>query len=356
MNCTDLLIKRYKHLRSLRQLRRTYGGKYAFVGIGGHSTDNLYPVLDYLHVPLKYICCRSSDKLSLIEAARPGVRATTSLPDVLANNEVKGVFVAAAPQAHFALASEVLRSGKALFIEKPPCQTLAELKQLIALQQEAQAVVAVGLQKRSSPIMRILKKELKGCNGPITYNLRYLTGAYPEGDALLDLFIHPLDCMTSLFGEATLRWAEAVDGHTLLLMLSHRRATGILELSTAYSWSNATEQWTINTAKGTYDMAQFDELTFRSKPRQLMGVPLEKVFPHRPTAVSLFNRNNFVPLRANNQIVAQGYFDTVKGFVDAVEGNGTNIAAPLDSLVATYSLMESIRTRISEGIVGKHQK
>lgn len=50
------IIERYKRVRSMRQLKQKYGGNYAFVGIGNHSTNNLYPVLNYLHVPLKYIC------------------------------------------------------------------------------------------------------------------------------------------------------------------------------------------------------------------------------------------------------------------------------------------------------------
>lgn len=69
MKYIEHLIARYKHLRSVRQLSQSYKGKYAFVGIGNHSTNNLYPVLDYLHVGLKYICCKSPDKLPLIEAA-----------------------------------------------------------------------------------------------------------------------------------------------------------------------------------------------------------------------------------------------------------------------------------------------
>ena len=47
------IIERYKRIRSMRQLKQIYGGNYAFVGIGNHSTNNLYPVLNYLHVPLK---------------------------------------------------------------------------------------------------------------------------------------------------------------------------------------------------------------------------------------------------------------------------------------------------------------
>jgi len=47
------LIKRYKQMRTERFLRQTYH-QYAFVGMGQHSLTNLYPVLHYLGVPLKY--------------------------------------------------------------------------------------------------------------------------------------------------------------------------------------------------------------------------------------------------------------------------------------------------------------
>ncbi len=48
-------------------------------------------------------------------------------------------------------------------------------------------------------------------------------------------------------------------------------------------------------------------------------MPLEKVYPLKMVEVHLFDRNDFVPTIHNNQIVTQGYFDTIKGFVDAVE-------------------------------------
>ena len=346
MRYTKQLIDRYKHSRSTSLLRHNYLGKYAFVGIGNHSMNNLYPVLAFLHVPLKYICCKSANKLPLIGNAYPGVHATTSLQEILADKDVKGVFVSAAPQAHFAIATEVLKSGKALFIEKPPCQSLEELARLMDLQKEHDTIVEVGLQKRNSPIMRILQKELKKSKGAVCYNLKYLTGAYPEGDALLDLFIHPLDCMTYLFGEGQVKSAVNVENHTLMLILEHHCATGILELSTGYSWSDAKEHWTINTDRGVYEMDQFDNLTLRHKSRILMGIPMEKVFPCGKTTVSLFERNNFIPLQENNQIVSQGYYDTIKGFVDAVEGKKTCALSSLEHLTHTYSLIENIRTLI----------
>ena len=81
----NAIIDRYKRQRSRQQLRSSCKGEYAFVGVGGHSTANLYPILDYLHVPLKYICCNTPEKVPLIERKWRGVHATTALCDVLSD-------------------------------------------------------------------------------------------------------------------------------------------------------------------------------------------------------------------------------------------------------------------------------
>ena len=180
-------------MRTSTYLHQTYQYLYAFVGMGQHSLTNLYPVLHYLGVPLKYICVTSEKKAQLIERKFAGVKATTSLDDILNDEAIKGVFVSASPSAHFSIASRVLQSGKSLFIEKPPCQTLAELDVLINLQHlYASPVVMVGLQKHYAPSIQLLRKRLRH-ERLISYDLHYLTGSYPEGNALLDLYIHPLD-------------------------------------------------------------------------------------------------------------------------------------------------------------------
>lgn len=339
------LIARYKSYRNRQQLRHTYKAAYAFVGIGSHSIANLYPVLSHLHVPLKHICCQQAGKLSLIERAYPTTQATTSLREVLSDDAVKGVFVSATPSAHFGLAAKVLQSGKSLFIEKPPCQSAEELERLLALaRQHGSPIAMTAMQKRYAPAVRMLEARLRG-GRQMSYNLRYLTGPYPEGDRLTDLFIHPLDLMTFLFGKAEIRGMEWVGGQTLMLMLSHPEATGIVELSTAYSWSMATEHLSVNTAKGIYTMHNTEELTFMPKPGSLFGVPRDKVLPTHPTIVCLTHRNSAIPTLQNNPIYTQGYFDEVKTFVDGVEHRRADIRSPLASLHPTFALLEDIRKR-----------
>lgn len=339
------LISRYKRLRAEHFLAQTYQCSYAFVGMGQHSLTNLYPVLHYLGVPLKYICVTSEKKARLIEGKFPGIKATSSLDDILDDETIRGIFVSVSPSAHFSIASKVLQSGKSLFIEKPPCQSLTELDELISLQKlHGSPVAMVGLQKRYAPAVQILQKRLRK-ESLISYDLHYLTGRYPEGNAVLDLFIHPLDLVTYLFGKAEVACCQKLEGGSCLLMLRHQKIVGTLELSTAYTWTAAEESLKVCTSKGVYRLSQMEELTFEARPSSLLGIPLEKVRPWNKTVEYLFARNNFTPTLPNNQVHSGGYFGEIQSFVEAVEGRKTSIVSSLEKARDTYLLMEALNTK-----------
>ena len=336
------LINRYKRMRTERFLRQTYQYSYAFVGMGQHSLTNLYPVLHYLGVPLKYICVTSERKARLIERKFPGVKATTSLDEFLNDEAIKGVFVSASPTAHFSLASQVLRSGKSLFVEKPPCWTLRELDTLIDLQRLYGSPVAmVGLQKRFAPAVQLLKKRLNK-ERLISYDLHYLTGAYPEGNALLDLFIHPLDLICYLFGQPEILACQHLSDGSYLLMLRHPQIVGTLELSTSYSWSAAEESLKVCTRSGLYRLTKMEELIFTPSPSTIVNIPIEKLRPHDKSVDYLYQCNSFTPILANNPIYSQGYFNELAVFVDSVEHDNGYTASSLETIRDTYRLLERL--------------
>ena len=335
-------INRYKRMRTERYLNQTYKCQYAFVGMGQHSLTNLYPVLHYLQVPLKYICVTSERKARLIERKFKGIKATTRLDDVLNDEDVKGVLVAASPSAHFTIASRVLQSGKSLFIEKPPCQSVAQLKALTAMQQASGSGVAmVGLQQRYAPAVQILKRRLKG-ERLLNYDLHYLTGAYPEGDALLDLYIHPIDLATWLFGKAEIVSFLEIDEHSYILMLRHQHIVGTIELSTCHSWKDARQSLTVHTSSGTYRLNQCEELSFVPKLPVIAGIPIEKIRSRRQSVEYLYSHDGFSPTIANNSIYTQGFFQEVSTFVNAVEGKKANVLTDLQSVEPTLKLIDEI--------------
>lgn len=332
------LIDKYKRLRSEAYLKDSYDCGYAFVGLGQHSLSNLYPVIQYLQLPLKYICVTSEEKAALITKKFRGVTGTTDLDAVLADPQIKGVFVAANPKAHFKLASKVLDSGKALFIEKPPCLTADELETLIS---KNKGIAVAGLQKRYAPAVRILKKKLAR-ESLKSYELHYCTGAYPEGDALTDLYIHPLDLVCHLFGKAEVAACEKTGDNSYLLMLRHKAVTGTLELSTQYSWTEASETLKVNTATGLYNLDQTEKLTLELRPAVVAGIPLEKTGLGKAGTRVLFERNSFTPVLKENPVHTQGFLDEVKYFARRVEGRDAKTFSDLASLRDTFALIDSI--------------
>ena len=347
------IINRYKRFRSIRGLEKIYNQQYALVGIGNHCVGNLLPVMQYLQLPLKYICCTSERKAALIPQKYKGVKGTTCLQEVLDDESVKGVFVATNPHSHFTIAREVIKSGKSLFIEKPPCRDERELKVLIdTIKNNNSQHTIVGLQRRFAPATQILQKRLK-CETKRHYHYRYLTGLYPEGDALLDLFIHPLDYVVLLFGQAKIKVADIINskdgGQTLFLILEHKELTGILELSTDYSWQEAQEQLSISTDKGLYILDKMERLDFSPRHSAVLGIPLEKVFRNNSALVNLYGRNAFVPTIGNNQLVAQGFFSEIKTFADVVENRCKNPHSySLESVEQVYSLIGEIKEHTSK--------
>ncbi len=328
------LINRFKQRRSRQYLTQVNEAGYAFVGIGQHSLTNIYPTLQHLQIPLKYICCTSEEKAQLINRKFTGVKATASLKDVLSDPTIKGVLVSASPKAHFSIAQQVLRAGKALYIEKPPCETAEQLQELIALSKGK--TTCVGMQKRYAPAVKILRKRLKR-EQPINYDLHFLTGAYPEGDERLDLFIHPLDLVQHLFGPAQVMACQPLPGGGYLLMLKHEGIVGTLELSTHHTWTDMSESLTIRTQTGRYELSNMEELTYMPLPRTILGIPMEKVRPSAMRIEYLYHRN------LQPSIVAQGYYDEVVAFADAVEGRSNRIVSDMDSLQGTYELLGELK-------------
>lgn len=337
----DNVINRWRAQRNRKMLQLPYTAKYAFVGVGSHALQNLYPVLQYLGVKLKYICCMSSNKLPLIEE-RFGVIATTSLEIILNDSEVKGVFVCTSPQSHYDLCSRVIKSGKYLFIEKPPCRTLQQLEELIAADMHQK--VMVGMQKRYSPLIETLKDRLTKTD-IISYILTYHTGAYPEGDPLTDLFIHPVDMVSYLFGGAkkiSIQHSDQNHAVTTQGLLSHDNIKGFIELSTAYSWTNSEELLRVNTTSGEYRLNQMEKLLYIPHPKKIIGIPVDKLGLFSTSEQILMERNNFNPIKENNQLYTQGFFSEIKAFLNMVEHSGKNVSS-LANIRNAYIILEFLK-------------
>lgn len=321
--------------------------KYAFIGIGSHSINNLYPVLNYLRIDLKYIVTKSADNASIIDQYFPNIIGTNDLDKVLNDEEISGVLICVQPKSHYELIKKALQAGKNVFVEKPPCSTIEELHQLIEIEKESAGTCLVGLQKRYAPVNLNIKKYVKEAH---SYNYRFLTGMYPEGDPFLDIFIHPIDLVNFLFGTAKIASVlkqKTKNSITTFLQLIHENNTmGTIELSTAYSWKNPLEELVINTDKGIYKATNTEDLMFEPKHGQILKIPKEKIFNHKNSLITLLKRDNFNPIIENNQIYSSGYFSELKNFFSFCEFGKGETHSTLPQCLNTYQMLTEIKNKM----------
>ena len=344
------LIDKYKNHRKQQHLNypTSYTKNFAFVGVGNHSISNLYPCLDYLAVPIKYICTRKPANAQKM-AKRYGAKAI-ELNDLAADSSISGVFVCASPNSHFTICKTLLENGKSVFVEKPPCTSLKELDILQKLANQNELECVVGLQKRYAPIYNILKKNTY--KNTLSYSFKYLTGAYPEGDALWDLFVHPLDILVFLFGgieNFELKTNQKGKNQTLFLLTEHQNGVvGQVELSTDYSWNQAKEELFVNTLNGNYQAEGLHKLTFTPKSASILGIPIEKIIKQNSKKEILYQVSDFVPISAHNSLFVQGYFQEIETFTQLVEGkrNKNNNKSSLKVIRATFKWIEDIENQL----------
>jgi len=340
------LINRFKWIRKKNIIQKSYQSKYAFVGIGNHSLHNLYPVLAFLNVPLKYIVTRSQKTTDLVQQNYPSIIATTNFDEVLNDPEVRGVFICSDPASHFQLTQKALSCGKHVFVEKPVCLSLNELQTLIETSKTTQANCVAGMQKRYSSCTQLLNKRLD-LKHVISYNYCFAVGAYPEGNIVWDMFIHPLDLVVFLFGKAEIisfvKTKEEKGSLTILLQVKHDNIIGTIEVSTAYSWTQPFEELLVNTKNGVYEMKNHQSLIFSPKPQTILSIPLEKILSCTPERQVLFDGNSFLPIAKNNQLVSQGYFGEIDEFINLCENKVRKNSSSLESLVDTYQVLELVQ-------------
>jgi predicted dehydrogenase len=72
----------------------------------------------------------STERLAPVRAQHPTVKTTTHYAELLADPEIDAVAIATPVTTHFELATQALRAGKHVLVEKPLAATVAEGQRL----------------------------------------------------------------------------------------------------------------------------------------------------------------------------------------------------------------------------------
>src|SRR2546430_3123283 len=111
-------------------------------------------------------------------------KASTSTAELFAQREVNTVFIATRHDSHARLASEALRSGRHVYVEKPLALNREQLAEVAAAYAESAAqgaapIILVGFNRRFSPHVQRMREMLPRMQGPKSLSLLMNAGAIP---------------------------------------------------------------------------------------------------------------------------------------------------------------------------------
>jgi virulence factor len=336
------LLKQYKKLKKKQFLDAPskFRHKYAVVGAGSHAMTNLFPSLWYLGVPIARICTATAATANSVALRWKDCTGTDNIQDILGDKSISGVIVCTRPELHASITEQLLRHNKHVFVEKPVGYSPEELENVIAAQ--AGHICHVNLQRRFSAVTAILVKKVKQV---ISYNYRFCVGAYPEGNAVYDVFIHPVDHVIQLFGKASVKHItiQSTGSKTsCFLVLDHKGVPGVLELSTNHSWEKPVDEMTITTSSSVITARYPNYVSAVVKPTSVLGIPVEKLLRQPVIEKTYLDGNHFIATPELNSSYLQGFLPSLRQFTLAVENNQRSPLCSLESLQNTYEILKKI--------------
>lgn len=163
-----------------------------FIGAGSYAQAFLLPHLKS-HPGVSHTAIFTRTGLSAADVGRRFgfARAVDSAEAILADPATQAVVVATRHDQHGPLALAVLRAGRHVFVEKPLCLTLDELRE-IAIEARRGAdsgclpVLQVGYNRRFSPAARAAKRHFGAAPGPLAMTYRVSAGLIPRESWIQD--------------------------------------------------------------------------------------------------------------------------------------------------------------------------
>lgn len=320
--------------------------RVGIVGLGAQMQENLLPTL--LQMPdirIVAVCDSDLTRAGQIHRFISNVSITDDFDEMLASNSIDAVVMACPPQAHRDLALKAMAKGVHVFVEKPPCFTLAELETLIEASRRSNVVTGVGMNFKFAKPMRQLRDMTRTEQfGKVVHIQLNHYASKPTAplwglDSTLRSFllaqaIHTIDLGVT-FGGGELRDIESrVQRHddSLLVSLELQFSTGA----------------TVSLLSGTmFPYFEFDMKIVSSNSMMVELNNLWNITMHEPehgtsaTGTAKRWRGAWQPGPLDSGYERSGYFGELEKFFDAVRSH-SSYEASFESLRPTYKIIEKI--------------
>src|SRR5919106_3940527 len=179
--------------------------RVAVAGLGYWGPNIARNVARLPDAELVWCCDASEANRARVAEQFPGVRFTSELDDVLADDGVDAVALATPVPTHAPLAIRVLQAGKHCFVEKPMAQSAADAEAVVAAAEAAGRTLMVGHLLEYHPGVVKLKELIdQGELGRVLYiygNRLNLGKLRADENALWSLGAHDVSVLLHLLGE-----------------------------------------------------------------------------------------------------------------------------------------------------------
>jgi predicted dehydrogenase len=175
------------------------------VGCGYWGPNLVRNFRNAAHCQVKTLCDLNEDRLRHMRQLYPEVNGVTDYNELLGDQGVDAVVVAAPVKYHFPLAQAALTAGKHVMIEKPMAASVGECEELVALAEKNGLILMVGHTFLYSAAVRKIGEIIRsGEIGEIRYiNARRLNLGLFQKDINVawDLAPHDISIILHLLGE-----------------------------------------------------------------------------------------------------------------------------------------------------------
>jgi predicted dehydrogenase len=314
----------------------TYGFEHdrrlraGFIGCGGHSFRNVYPVLRYLPVDLVAVCDLDLARAETYARTFGAARAYDDHQQMLDAEDLECVFVVTDVSSYPVLAADCLSAGVAVWTEKPPVSTLDDVARIRAAMASGKQY-AVGLKKAFAPANQKLREltQREDFGAVQSLALRYaqfiptvhdLHTDSPMRAYFLDHLCHPLAVLRLLGGPVTsLFYERAPNGSGVATFSLQSGAVASLHLPWAFSMRSIQERtevngerasaWAENNSRVTFaPNPSFKDLHYGRDPDHTTDLHAMTVWEPEFSLGQLYNTGAFL----------LGYFGELSHFCDAV--------------------------------------
>ncbi|WP_321864401.1 Gfo/Idh/MocA family oxidoreductase [Burkholderia cenocepacia] len=318
------------------------------VGLGSQMQENLLPTLLQMpNVRIVAVCDISAASAARIHHFIPNVPITDSIDGMLSLASPDALVLACPPQTHRDIALQAMESGIHVFVEKPPCFTLAELEKLVRESRRSRVVTGVGMNfKFAKPVQQlraITQSEQFGRTLHIQLNHYASKPRAPMWglDSTLRSFllaqaIHTIDLGITFGGDELTGIQSRVQRHddSLIVnadLLFSSGATASLLCGTMFPYF----EFDMKLVSSNSTMVQLDNLWNITLHETDHGT--------RPTGAGKRWRGAWQPGPLDSGYERSGYYGELFSFFDAIRRQAP-FEASFESLLPTYRVIEQICT------------